>query len=178
MNELSKPTTPWEHYQDTMTPAPGSCFDQARTGDLIGLRETWGTLRDRNEKDAKGYTVLMLAAYHGHAPMTDYLIAQGADVNTCDAAGNSVLMGAAFKGHADIIRSLLRAGAEKDYRNPKGQTALQFAHMFARHEVVQLLAPEQSSTKLRFWRRSFGAWTQFLFSSLKKCKADPTNQGA
>ena len=167
MNRSDSSSTSWQHYQQTMTVPSSICFDHARAGNLQGLSETLGTLRDINEKDAKGYSVLMLAAYNGHAPMTDFLIAQGADVNTCDAAGNSVLMGAAFKGHADVVRRLLGAGAHKNYQNPKGQTALQFSHLFARREVVPLLSGEGSKAHRCSWPQTVRAWTQFLWSALR-----------
>ena len=48
-------------------------------------------------------------------------------------------MGAAFKGYRDIAELLIRYGAEIDQQHGNGGTALMFAAMFGRNELVKLL---------------------------------------
>lgn len=46
---------------------------------------------------------LMLAAYHGHAPLVKLLIQYGADPNKVNDRGQTPLAGAVFKGESDVI---------------------------------------------------------------------------
>lgn len=48
---------------------------------------------------------VMLAAYHGHAPLVRLLIQHGADPNALNDRGQSPLAGAVFKGEADVIEA-------------------------------------------------------------------------
>ncbi len=146
----------WTAYQKTMR-VENICFDLARRGDKQVLIEILSDFSDIDEKNSKGYSLLMLAAYHGHLDLTEELIARGADINSCDHNGNSILMGVAFKGHTEIFKCLISAGANIDYKNPKSQTALQFAEMFSRREIVKILKDQDHNIF-----RTFKAWSQFL----------------
>lgn len=46
---------------------------------------------------------LMLAAYHGHAQLVDFLIEHGADPNRLNDRLQSPLAGAVFKKEDDVI---------------------------------------------------------------------------
>ena len=48
-------------------------------------------------------------------------------------------MGTAFKGNSRILKLLLQHGARTDQRNFANQTALDFAKIFGRQEIVSLL---------------------------------------
>ena len=48
-------------------------------------------------------------------------------------------MGVAFKGYADIARLLIDNGAHTDMQHGNGGTALMFAAMFGRHDLLKLL---------------------------------------
>ena len=48
-------------------------------------------------------------------------------------------MGAAFKGHLEMVERLVRAGADTTARNESGMNAAEFAAMFGRADVVELL---------------------------------------
>ncbi|EMO26065.1 ankyrin repeat protein, partial [Leptospira interrogans serovar Bataviae str. HAI135] len=124
--------------------------DFARRGDVNALKQQIGSLKHLDEKNRKGHTLLMLAAYNGREEASQFLISQGADVNSTDQEGNSILMGAAFKGHVRVVEILLNAGADKNYKNPKGQNAFQFSNMFGRAEVTNLLSGFKSSRSKRF----------------------------
>jgi ankyrin repeat protein len=89
--------------------------------------------------DGKGDSLIMLAAYHGHADAVAVLVGRGADVGARNQRGLSPLDGAAFKGDLAVIEILLAAGAEVDAEGPDGRTALAWAAAFDRDAAVRLL---------------------------------------
>lgn len=90
-----------------------------------------------NLTDPAGNTVLMLAAYHGHAQTVQALIERGADVDRVNDRGQSPLAGAVFKAEIDVVRALISAGANPNAGSP---SAIDTARFFARDDVVALLA--------------------------------------
>jgi len=83
--------------------------------------------------DASGNTLLMLAAYHGHAGTVAALIARGAVVDALNDRGQSPLAGAVLKGEDAVVRVLLDAGADPDAGHP---TARETAAMFGRADLL------------------------------------------
>ena len=158
--------TSWQEYQKTIT-SENECFDFARAGQTSRLIESLHSLNSINEKNLKGYSVLMLAAYNGHLDTTQKLISLGADVNGIDLSGNSILMGVAFKGHSDIARTLISAGASPNYTNAKSQNALQFAEMFSRREVIEILKGSRLS-RYQMIAKTFKAWAIYLLQRRKR----------
>ena len=86
--------------------------------------------------NSAGDSLLMLAAYHGHAGTVGLLLQHGADANTANDRGQTPLAGAVFKGYTDVARVLLDAGADPDAGAPSARAA---AQMFARTEILGLL---------------------------------------
>lgn len=109
-------------------------------------------------RDSRGYSPLMLAAYHGHAGLVRLLLGAGADPNDADTGGSTVLMGAAFKGHLDVVEALLAAGADPSRRNSRGQNALLFARMFGRNDVARRLEPRFRDGLCS----QAGAWARYI----------------
>jgi uncharacterized protein len=114
-------------------------FDAARRGDIAMLKEFSKAGYDLNTRDEKGYTGLILAAYHGRAEAVDALLAAGADACAGDKRGNTALMGAIFKGELRIARRLAGAACQPNQRNNAGQTAAMYAALFQRSEILQAL---------------------------------------
>ncbi|MFE7408285.1 ankyrin repeat domain-containing protein [Isoptericola sp. NPDC057559] len=103
-------------------------FDLARAGtDLLLEFVDAGVPADH--ADAHGNTLLMLAAYHGHAGLVRGLAERGADVDRVNARGQSPLAGAVFKGSDDVVAALLAAGADPDAGSPSARDT---AQMFGR----------------------------------------------
>ena len=103
-------------------------FDLARAGaDLLLEFVDAGVPADH--ADAAGNTLLMLAAYHGHAGLVRGLAERGADVDRVNARGQSPLAGAVFKGADDVVAALLDAGADPDAGTPSARDT---AQMFGR----------------------------------------------
>ncbi|MDR2308646.1 MAG: ankyrin repeat domain-containing protein [Paucimonas sp.] len=115
-------------------------LDAARRGDQPMLGEFIQAGYDLNVHDEKGYTGLILAAYHGQRGAVEQLLAAGADPCAQDLRGNTALMGAIFKGEVRIARRLLDASCNPDQRNANGQTAAMYAALFQRRELLDALA--------------------------------------
>lgn len=76
-----------------------------------------------------GDSLLMLAAYYGHAETVRALIGRGAAVDRCNDRGQSPLAGAVFKDFGAVVAVLLEAGADPDAGSP---SAREVAVMFGR----------------------------------------------
>jgi ankyrin repeat protein len=117
-------------------------FGAVRRGDTAMLKEFIGIGYDLNTRDAKGYTALILAAYHGQSDAVELLLASGANACAEDQRGNTALMGAIFKGELRIARRLMAAGCQPDKPNNAGQTATMYAALFQRTEILQALVQQ------------------------------------
>lgn len=87
--------------------------------------------------DARGNTLLMLAAYHGHSETVRALAERGADVDRANDRGQTPLAGAVFKGEMDVVQALVTAGADATAGSP---SALETARFFERADLVALLS--------------------------------------
>lgn len=86
--------------------------------------------------DPLGNTLLMLAAYNGHADLTRGLVDRGADVNRINDRGQSPLAGVVFKGYDEIAILLAEKGANPRLGMP---TAIQTARMFNKTQLLTVL---------------------------------------
>ncbi|WP_040284443.1 ankyrin repeat domain-containing protein [Tessaracoccus massiliensis] len=100
-------------------------FDRARQGETERLAAYIDAGAPANLTDAEGNTLLMLAAYHGHAATVRELLARGADPDALNDRGQSPLAGAVFKQEADVIAALLEAGADVDAGAPSARATAQ-----------------------------------------------------
>lgn len=111
-------------------------FDAAREGssELLGRYLAAGVPATLTN-DA-GDSLLMLAAYHGHAGTVRLILQHGGDPNTANDRGQTPLAGAVFKGSVDVVEALLAAGADPDAGSPSARAA---SEMFARTDISALL---------------------------------------
>ncbi|HVK52000.1 MAG TPA: ankyrin repeat domain-containing protein [Pseudoxanthomonas sp.] len=114
-------------------------FDAARQGRSDIMKEFIAARWDLELQDSKGYTALILAAYHGHAALVSQLLAAGANPCHSDLRGNTALMGAIFKGELSVAKQLLDAPCAVDQRNHAGQTAAMYAALFRRKAILEAL---------------------------------------
>ncbi|OAX89270.1 hypothetical protein A7D16_07340 [Xanthomonas nasturtii] len=124
-------------------------FDAAREGRQDMLAEFIRSHYDLNTRDEKGYTALILAAYHGQRPAVEQLLGAGADPCAQDKRGNTALMGAIFKGELGIAKRLMQADCAPDQRNNAGQTAAMYAALFQRTDVLKDLAAKGADLSLK-----------------------------
>ena len=111
-------------------------FDAARQGDsglLAGYLAAGAPATLTNEA---GATLLMLAAYHGHATTVRLVLQHGGDANSANDRGQTPLAGAVFKGYTEVAQALLEAGADPDAGTPSARNA---AQMFERQDILALL---------------------------------------
>lgn len=108
-------------------------FDLARRGDADRLAAYVDAGAPADLSDPQGNTLLMLAAYHGHAQTVRVLAQRGADVDRLNDRGQSPLAGAVFKGEDEVVATLLEHRADPDVGQP---TARQTAQMFDREDLL------------------------------------------
>ncbi|HEX8594189.1 MAG TPA: ankyrin repeat domain-containing protein [Pseudomonas sp.] len=140
VSSVAQANPPAETSADTQGQLRGLFFEAARDGRQDMLTEFINARFDLNIQDEKGYTALILAAYHGHQAAVNQLLDAGADPCAKDLRGNTALMGAIFKGELSIAQQLVAADCAPDQRNNAGQTAAMYAALFQRKEILDSLA--------------------------------------
>ena len=118
------------------TTANSKLFDLARDGDTASLRSQLTDGAAKNATNDSGDTLIMLAAYHGHAETVKMLIEAGNDPNILNRKGQSPVAGAVFKGHEAVVKALVDGGADVRAGSP---SALDAAKMFRKEEMVKIL---------------------------------------
>ncbi|EIE98948.1 ankyrin repeat domain-containing protein [Saccharomonospora glauca] len=108
-------------------------MDLAREGDTGQLLEFLDHGLPVNVTDPQGNTLLMLAAYHGHAATVRALLDRGADPDLRNARDQSPIAGALFKGEDEVVAVLREAGADLDAGTPSARAA---AVMFGREHLL------------------------------------------
>ncbi|WP_081883539.1 ankyrin repeat domain-containing protein, partial [Glycomyces tenuis] len=104
-----------------------AAFDLARQGETARLLAFVEAGLPVDLVNGSGDSLLMLAAYHGHADTVRALIGRGADVERRNDRDQSPLAGAVFKDYGEVVTVLLAAGADADAGTP---SARQIAAMF------------------------------------------------
>jgi uncharacterized protein len=111
-------------------------FDAARVGRIDILSALYEAHYPINSRTSAGYTAVILSAYDSQPEALDYLLHIGADPCLGDRHGNTSLMGALYKGNLAIARRLLATRCPIDQVNNAGETALSFAALFGRMEML------------------------------------------
>ncbi|MFD5496084.1 ankyrin repeat domain-containing protein [Streptomyces sp. NPDC001812] len=110
-------------------------FDLARRGrteELVAYVDAGVPADLTNDR---GDSLVMLAAYHGHAATVRALLERGADADRINDRGQTPLAGAAFKGETEVVKALLHGGADPAAGAP---SAVDTARMFDRAELLEL----------------------------------------
>jgi ankyrin repeat protein len=110
-------------------------FDLARKGGTEALIAYVDAGVPANLTNDRGDSLVMLAAYHGHADAVRALLARGAEADRINDRGQTPLAGAVFKGEQEVIEVLLAAGADPAAGTP---SAVDTARMFAKAELLEL----------------------------------------
>ncbi|MFG2682059.1 ankyrin repeat domain-containing protein [Streptomyces sp. NPDC048392] len=108
-------------------------MDLAREGGTEQLAEFVEHGLPVDVRDPAGNTLLMLAAYHGHADTVRTLVGLGADADLRNDRDQSPIAGALFKGADDVVTVLRDAGADLDAGTPSARAA---ASAFGREHLL------------------------------------------
>ncbi|KAI0631393.1 ankyrin, partial [Trametes polyzona] len=119
-------------------------FDAARDNNSEVLLQAVGAGLPPNLTNDKGNTLLMLAAYNGHANLVRELLAKGADPNAANDQGQTPLAGAVFKGHDDVVRVLVEGGADPRLGTP---TAIQTARIFKKQDLLTVMGATEEDLR-------------------------------
>jgi len=139
---------------------PDAATDLARKGDSTGLDALLKDGLAVDAQDAKGNTLLMLAAYHGKAETVVMLLKARATVDLRNAKGQTPLGGVAFKGYVDIATLLLDAGADP-VADQGGSTPADFATLAGKTEILALLqARRDNAAKPTRWFSKLIGWVR------------------
>ncbi|MFC3997528.1 ankyrin repeat domain-containing protein [Nocardiopsis sediminis] len=114
-------------------------FGYARAGDTAALGAYLDAGVPADLTNDKGDSLIMLAAYHGHAATVARLCASGADADRLNDRGQSPLAGAVFKGEDDVVAVLLDHGADPAAGTP---SAIETAHMFHKTHYLRRFSAE------------------------------------
>ncbi|MEV7974424.1 ankyrin repeat domain-containing protein [Streptomyces sp. NPDC086519] len=110
-------------------------FDLARQGRTEALVAYLDAGVPANLTNDRGDSLVMLAAYHGHAGAVRELLTRGAEANRVNDRGQTPLAGAVFKGETEVVEVLVEAGADPAAGTP---SAVDTARMFGKAEVLEL----------------------------------------
>ena len=111
-------------------------FDVARDGGAAELAAYVDAGVPVDLTDAKGDTLLILAAYYGHPDTVAALLARGADPARTNDRGQTALAAATVVRSAASVTALLDAGADPAAGTP---SALATAEHFALPDMLELL---------------------------------------
>lgn len=113
-----------------------SIFDLAREGSGEKLMAIVDQGIPADLTDAKGDTLMILAAYNGHDRIVAGLLERGADINRLNDKGQGALTCAVFRKNEALTRFLLQNGAD-----PKlgAQNALAVTDMFGLPEFKAVI---------------------------------------
>jgi len=125
-----------DHLDDETLAFAHRMFDLARSGSTDELAASVDAGLPVDLTNAKGDTLLILAAYHAHPPTVEALLARGADHGRVNDRGQTALAAATFRTSTEAVRALLDAGADPDHGTP---SAVQTAEFFGLPEMLTLL---------------------------------------
>ena len=101
----------------------------------------WSDLEKKlaRHKGVFGYTPLHEATANAHAPILDYLLHKGCDVNCRAYSGYTPLHLAASSGHLECVKVLLQHSADISITDDFGKTPKQTAELSLKNGIVRLL---------------------------------------
>ncbi|WP_431961674.1 ankyrin repeat domain-containing protein [Actinacidiphila sp. bgisy160] len=133
---MSEPTPQNDLAQDPgVLRLAAKIFDLARRGGTETLAAYVDAGVPADLTNDKGDTLIMLAAYHGHAGTVAALLQHGADPDRANDRGQTPLAGAVFKGEDEVVRVLLEGGADPAAGTP---SAIDTARMFGKDALLEL----------------------------------------
>ena len=110
-----------------------------RKGDVSKVADMMQAGMPVDIDDGDEWTALGWAAYNNQTNVVLYLLSNGANVNKQGRLCWTALHWASYKNNTDVITILLKHGARKDIKDDAGNTPIDYARLFNKKEVVDLL---------------------------------------
>jgi ankyrin repeat protein len=104
-------------------------------GDLPLVRTL--VLKNKAQLDHISWTPLHYACAKGHLDVAQFLIANGAKVDSLSLGGTTPLMMAVQSGNELLVKLLLDKGANLQLRNAEGITAIDIADIYGKPEISE-----------------------------------------
>jgi len=104
-------------------------------GDLPLVRTL--VLKNKAQLDHISWTPLHYACSKGHLDVAQFLIANGAKVDSLSLGGATPLMMAVHSGNELLVKLLLDKGANLQLRNTEGITAIDIADIYGKPEISE-----------------------------------------
>jgi ankyrin repeat protein len=114
----------------------------------VAILKKNGTSLDYSE-NWQGFTPLLYAVTNKRLNILNFLISNGADVNSRTIVRTTPLMAAAGYGYSDITNSLLSHGALMDEQSMNGSTALMQAVRHKKYETAKILLMAGANKSLK-----------------------------
>jgi hypothetical protein len=157
----------------------GGLIRAVAAGDTATVKELLSTGSDVNERNSRGVTPLIAAAYKGNLELAQLLVEKGVDVNSQTLKGLTALMAAVEAGNAEVVRFLLSKGADANLKEETGLTAYQLAAMRNQHEIMRLLKDKTKDTKpVRAYLVNGGHRRKVADRSQESIESSPLSQEA
>ena len=93
----------------------------------------------------RGYTAVMDAVWRGNEKITKYLISKGADLNTINKEGQNNLILAVGANRESLVKLLADNGADPDVKDMMGMSAYNYAVLFKKQKLIEILEPYHKS---------------------------------
>ncbi len=108
------------------------------SGDIETIKNRVNT-RNVNEKDERGWTLLMFSSCFGRLEIVRYLIEIGADVNVRNSHNDTPLILAAGNGHYFVIKELVEKKAKLNLLNNAGRNAFIAGVISGNFEIAKFI---------------------------------------
>ncbi len=113
-----------------------------KNGDIDGVKP-YIERGEIERADIHGFSPLLIATYHGHARLVEYLVENGADVDRQEKRGWTSLMYASYYNYKEIAKILLKHNASVTMKNSEGKNALDYAEERYHEEILDMLRKRQ-----------------------------------
>lgn len=132
------PSLPQHKKQQTFSDTP--LMEAASSGNIKVLDSLLAHHVDINIKDVNGYSAFRKAVNNSQLGAAKRLLESGADIDTQDNEGRTPLMNALFFSEdIDIIKFLINAHADLNIKSNHNETALSFALILGKHDIIKAL---------------------------------------
>ena len=118
-------------------------FNAAEAGDIKTISSIKDSGYDIKVKNKIGWDIFIIACYHNHEQLVNYLLDAGFDVNSTNYKGTTAFMyaqsAASRSGNTSIMDLLINRNADLNLRDDKGLNVLDYAHQNNSTDILAYL---------------------------------------